>query len=180
MCAGGGTQLSASSCHCPALRGVLHVTIKAQVVFVVSSCKRHCNIKHSNIYKNVYKNQQGVAEPKKLCASSLFVSLQELAALQTVSGSVSTTCGTHSCTVLHISIKKKTTKKQKDPVHKAGHPAVQSDRPQENRLTANTLPYYRPGGKKKLAVGIHTHNSALITCTPNTTPWKEICRSPSG
>lgn len=113
MCAGGGTQLSASSCHCPALRGVLHVTIKAQMVFVVSSCKRHCNIKHSNIYKNVYKNQQGVAEPKKLCTSSLFVSLQELAALQTVSGSVSTTCGTHSCTVLHISIKKKKQPKNK-------------------------------------------------------------------
>lgn len=115
MCAGGGTQLSASSCHCPALRGVLHVTIKAQMVFVVSSCKRHCNIKHSNIYKNVYKNQQGVAEPKKLCTSSLFVSLQELAALQTVSGSVSTTCGTHSCTVLHISIKKKNNQKTKRP-----------------------------------------------------------------
>uniref|UniRef100_A0A8C9F0Y8 Ninjurin 1 n=1 Tax=Pavo cristatus TaxID=9049 RepID=A0A8C9F0Y8_PAVCR len=50
------------------------------------------------------------------------------------------------------------------------HPTVQSVKPQENRLTGNMLPCCRPVGKKKPVVGIHTHNSALITCTFNTTP----------
>lgn len=88
---------------------------------------------------------------------SLFASLEEMMVLQIVSGSVSTTRGTHSCTILHVS-----KKRQRSSVENWSSYSVIC------QTTGNEAHWKHASlGKKKLAVGIRMHNSVLITCTLN-------------